>query len=173
MKPLKEIRNNLEFNITEITSQVKYFKRLNIDWEVYLPSKGKNLQRAHVWSLEQKRELIWSVLIDRHIPHCAIINIIDPDDRKGEIYQIIDGKQRLSTIFNFIDDKFTINIDDHVHFFSGLPEDYQRAINNKYFRYYIVHESFDKKVTDDEKIAWFKYINFAGTPQDKEHIDGL
>lgn len=27
--------------------------------------------------------------------------------------------------------------------------------------------------TDEDKINWFRYINFAGTPQDAEHLRSL
>lgn len=173
MKRINELRGNLDLHPQEISSQIKYFKMLDIDWDVYLPTRGKNLQRDFVWTLEQKRELIWSVLIGRHIPHCAIINSINKENEKEDKYLIIDGKQRLSSIFDFIDDKFTIIIDDVEYLFSELPKDYQTAINYHYFRYYVVNEPWDTRITDDQKIAWFKFINFAGTPQDKEHLNSL
>jgi hypothetical protein len=31
----------------------------------------------------------------------------------------------------------------------------------------------DVPITDDQKIAWFEMINFAGTPQDIEHLNNL
>ena len=60
MKTIKELRN-IDLEIEEVCSSVKYFKQNDIDWDVYLPTKGKNLQRGFVWTLEQKRELILSV----------------------------------------------------------------------------------------------------------------
>lgn len=173
LKPLRDIQINFDLFPQEQSSGIKYFKKLNIDWDVYLPSRGKNLQRELVWTIEQKRELIWSVLLHRHIPHCAIINTIDKENEGKDIYLIIDGKQRLSTIFDFMDDKFTIVLEDQEFLFSELPADYQRAINLYHFRYYIINEPWEKRITDDQKIAWFKFINFAGTPQDKEHIKSL
>lgn len=173
MKSVAQLRNQLDFYPQECSSSIKYFKNNNIDWNVFLKSKNKNLQRDFVWTLEQKREIINSILIGRHIPHCAIINTIDPDDDKLEIYLIIDGKQRLSSIFYFVDNKFTIDIDDKLYYFDELPKDYQMAINNYYFRYYVVNEPWDNRVTDEQKINWFKLINFAGTTQDIEHLKSL
>lgn len=170
MKPLSEIKYSFDLQPQELTSSIKYFKKLDIDWDVYLPTKKKNLQRGFVWNLNQKRELIWSILIGRHIPHCAIINAINGNSEK---YLIIDGKQRLSTIFDFIDDKFSIIIESEEYLFSQLPNDYQLAINNYYFRYYVVNEPWDNRITDEQKISWFKFINFAGTPQDMEHLNSL
>jgi hypothetical protein len=86
---------------------------------------------------------------------------------------VIDGKQRLSTLFDFTDDKFTLEIDGKEYLFSELPDDYQGGINRFYFRYYVVNEPWDDRITDEQKIRWFKLINFAGTPQDSEHLKGL
>jgi uncharacterized protein with ParB-like and HNH nuclease domain len=173
MRPARDLKYALDLYPQEVSSSVKYFFENNIDWDVYLPNKGINLQRGFVWTLEQKRELIMSILIGRHIPHCAVINVIDPKDNKKEIFQIIDGRQRLSTIKFFLEDNFAIILEGKVYCFSDLPEDYKTVINRFYFRYYVVNEPWDVKITDEQKVNWFKFINFAGTPQDKEHMEKL
>jgi len=173
MKALKEIRGSFDLYPQELSSQIKYFRMLDIDWNVYLPTRCKNLQRDFVWTLDQKRELIWSVLIGRHIPHCAIINSINKENENKDKYLVIDGKQRISSIFDFMDNKFTIEIEGKEYLFSELPNDYQTEINYYHFRYYVVNEPWDTRITDDQKIAWFKFINFAGTPQDAVHLNGL
>lgn len=172
MKTLKELRN-IDLKIEERCSSLKYFKESKIDWEVYLPTKDKNLQRAFVWTLEQQRELIWSVLIGRHIPHCALISAIDKNDSNKELFLVIDGKQRLRTLIGFTQNLFTLLIDGNEYLFSQLPYDYQQAIDLFYFRYYVVHEELDKRITDEQKINWFKFLNYAGTPQDAEHLRNL
>lgn len=173
MKCISDLRNQLTIDPQEVGSHVKYLKSLPIDWDVYLPSHGKNLQRDFVWNIEQKRALIDSIIVGRHIPHLAIINIIDPNDNQKDINQIIDGKQRLSSIFEFIDDKFTIVLEGDEYLYSELPIDYRNAISRYHIRYYVVNELWGKPITDDEKITWFKFINFAGTPQDVKHIESL
>lgn len=173
MKKLLDIKLNFDLRPQECSGQIKYFKRFDIDWDVYLPTRKRNLQRGFVWNLQQKRELIWSVLLGRHIPHCAFINTINKQDEKKDLYLIIDGKQRLSTIFDFIDNKFTIEIEGCEYLFSELPEDYQQAINYYHFRYYVINEPLDNRITDDQKIVWFKFINFAGTQQDIMHLNSL
>jgi hypothetical protein len=172
-KPLSQIRINFFVKPQEVASQIRYFKKLPLDFDVFLPSIGKNLQRECVWTLDQKRELIWSMLLGRHIPHCAVMNCFDKTEHNKEVYLIIDGKQRLTTIFDFIDNKFTIVNDGEEYLFSQLPEEYQIEINKFFFRYYIVNEQYPNQITDDMKISWFKFINFAGTPQDKEHLENL
>ncbi len=134
---------------------------------MFLPTKNKNLQRELVWTLEQKRELIWSIFYGRHIPHCSIIN------RTDETNEIIDGKQRLSTMIDFLNDKFTLLIDDKEFYYKDLPEDYKLVYKSFTFRYYIVNEESNSPISDEDKISWFRFLNFAGTPQDKEHLDNL
>ncbi len=174
MKTIRELRTVLRFHPQEINSSIKFFaENCNIDFDVYLPTKGRNLQRDYVWTVEQKRELIWSVLMNRHIPRMAILNVVaGKEDLKGT-YQIIDGKQRLSTMIDFYLGKFDLVIDDKNYYFNELPEDYQRVIAGYMFPYYIVNEDFGNIFTDEDKISWFRYINFAGTPQDAEHLRGL
>lgn len=168
-----ELRRDFDLKVTETSSFLKYFTTQNIDWDVYLPSKGKNLQRDFVWSLEQKRELINSLLIGRHIPHCAIINIINPIKQNEEILQIIDGKQRLSTMMDFYQNKFTIELEGSEYYFKDLPNDYRLTISNCHFRYYCIYEDYGNPITDLQKINWFRFLNFAGTPQDSQHLREL
>lgn len=37
----------------------------------------------------------------------------------------------------------------------------------------ITYEYPDALISDEDKIKWFHMINWAGTPQDKKHIDKL
>ena len=163
MIPLKELKLQLNINPSECVSMLRYLNTQVIDFDVYLPTKSMNLQRPFVWDINQKRELINSILIGRHIPHCAIILNND------ESWQVIDGKQRLSTMIEFVNDNFTLLIDNVKYFYSELPIDYQRQIICHPIRYYRVCE-MDSPITDEDKINWFKFINFAGTIQDKEHL---
>lgn len=174
MKTIRELRTTLRFHPQEINSSIKFFaENCNIDFDVYLPTKGKNLQRGFVWTRDQKRELIWSVLMNRLIPRMAMLNIVsDKSDVKGT-YQVIDGKQRLSAMIDFYKNKFDLIIDHNPYYFKDLPEDYQRVISGFMFPYYIAHEDYGNVFTDEDKISWFKYINFAGTPQDAEHLKEL
>lgn len=174
MKTIRELRTVLRFHPQEINSSITFFaENCNIDFDVYLPTKGRNLQRDYVWTIDQKRELIWSVLMNRHIPRMAMLNVVsEKEDTKGT-YQVIDGKQRLSAMIGFYKGEFGLIIDTINYFYKDLPEDYQRVIAVFMFPYYIVNEDYGNKFTDEDKINWFRYINFAGTPQDAEHLRGL
>lgn len=174
MKTIKELRTVLRFHPQEINSSIKHFaNNCDIDFDVYLPTRGINLQRPYVWTLHQKRELIWSVLMNRHIPRMAMLNVVsEKSDTKGT-YQVIDGKQRLSAMIDFYRGNFDLIVDGNSFYFNDLPQDYQNVIAGFMFPYYIVNEDYGNKFTDEDKISWFRYINFAGTPQDLEHLASL
>ena len=168
MKTIIELRTTLDFRPHEINSQVIYFaEKCNIDYDVYLPTKDMNLQRDFVWDIEQKREIIWSILMNRNIPRMAMINTVK------DVYQVIDGKQRLSSMIDFYNGKYDIVIDGANYFFKDLPQEYQRVIQCYHFAFYIVNEDYGKEISDQSKINWFKFINFAGTPQDNLHFEKL
>lgn len=94
-------------------------------------------------------------------------------DAEG-VYQIIDGKQRLSAMIGFYKGMFSLMIDGKEYLFNDLTEEYQRVIAGYHFAYYIVHEeSLSKPFTDQDKIDWFIFINFAGTPQERTHLNDL
>jgi len=173
MKSIKELRNVLRFQPQEVNSWLKFMAEKNIDFDVFLPTRNKNLQRDFVWDIRQKRELIWSILMSRHIPRMAMINIITEDTGTDGLYQVIDGKQRLSTMIDFYTNKFHLEIHNKYYLYVDLPEDYQRVIACYAIPYLVVNEDYGNKITDEDKINWFRYINFAGTPQDAEHMRNL
>ena len=134
----------------------------NWDFDVWLPTKNMNLQRSLVWSLDQKRSLIESVIIRRSIPPISVIQLMN------DTYQVIDGKQRLSTIIQYIAGEF----DFCGYLFDDLPREYLLQIKRHFITAYRLCER-ETPVTDDEKIEWFKWINFAGTLQDMDHMNKL
>lgn len=64
-------------------------------------------QREYVWNLEKKRFLIDSILKNFPIPPIFLRMYIEEDTGKTK-YDVIDGKQRLNTILEFIDGKINV-----------------------------------------------------------------
>jgi len=140
----KEI--SLKEYVTENACPIKFEKtsytahqigKKNIDFEVYLPDYGKNLQRDFVWSLKQKQELIKSMIVERNIP--PIYAIIKDVTGENESIQIIDGKQRLSTILSFLRDGFLIPILGKKMLFSQLDSDFKYRIAHFYLDFMIAY----------------------------------
>ena len=136
--------------------------RKKFDFDVYLPSRKMNLQRPLVWSLDQKRSLIESVIIRRAIPPISVVQKIN------DTYQVIDGKQRLSAFIEYVQGGF----DFCGYYCDDLPQDYLGQIKRHFVCAYRLCE-YEIPISDDDKIEWFRWINFAGTPQDINHMERL
>ncbi len=141
------------------------------DFDVYLPSKGINLQRDFVWTDLQKEELILSILKGIKLPPVTLIQFKSKTS-KITVLEVIDGKQRLSTIKDFISNKFPIIFNGWKYFYDDLNFKCHDAIRNCITAN--IGYSYDyKPISDEDKISWFEMINFAGTPQDIEHLNKL
>lgn len=140
------------------------------DFDVYLPSRGFNLQRDFCWSLGQKQELVMSVLYGRPIPGISLVRTYKTAEET--IMQVIDGKQRLSALMDFWDNKFPIRIERDVYLRSELHESLQRAIHDFSFSAQVI-SSYNGSFSDQDKIDWFYRLNFAGTEQDKLHLERI
>lgn len=174
-----DIRKPLPFTMNSNTSVWIYLKHIldkdyTIDFDVYLPSKKKNLQRKLCWKIEQKQELILSMLKGINIPPISVIQYTDDyKNRDKKIFKIIDGKQRLSSMLSFLKGEFYIVWDDNTYFFENLDDDAKRAIECFCVVGNVAYEYPDAMISDDDKIRWFELINFAGTPQDVKHLNNL
>ncbi len=176
IRSLKELRENkLMLHKQEVSlSFVRNLNEKHIDYDVWLPSKNTNLQRKFVWELYQSRELIMSILLRRFIPHISVIQRINKYNiNGGDIYDIIDGKQRLNAMQSFFNNEFTLLLDGEEFYFNELPEDYKSVIGGHHIMAFIIYDEPNIDITDQEKIDWFRMINFGGTAQDLNHLEKL
>jgi len=172
---LADVRQKLPFQINYglcafRTKDILTSNGYKIDWDVYLPSINKNLQRDLCWTLLQKQQLILSLLKGIKIPTMAFIHV------NHEVFLIIDGKQRLSACIDFVKGKFPIEWQEKSYFFDDLDSDSQDEITCHWFIADVAYEyagEYEQIIPDEWKIKWFELINFTGMPQDKEHLDGL
>ena len=181
MIKLSDIRVKLPFNIQKniYIGHLRDWKDgihkygYKVDFDVYLPTKGINLQRDFCWTLEQKQELILSVIKGVDIQTFTVINYIEDKVKRDTTFKIIDGKQRFSTLLDFIQDKFKIILLGNEYSYSELPNDIKDVIDHFDIHFNQIYEYYDDLISDDIKIAWFEQINFAGTPQDINHLKEL
>ena len=121
-------------------------------------------QRDFVWTLEQKQEYIMALLKSRAEIRPVFIQEFDG---KNEKFEVVDGKQRLSSIFEFINDEFSL---EDGTFFSQLSEkDVEKILrfNVEYTRFI----SFTDKIPYDFKLELFLELNAKGTQMSKEQIN--
>jgi hypothetical protein len=174
---ISDIRKPLTFNIQKgmglhyLSSIADGKYGMSLDFDVYLPSKGKNLQRKLCWKLQQKQELVISVLKGIALPSLSVI-IHEAEDGK-RTHKIIDGKQRLSSLISFYKGEFPLSVDGNDYYFKDLEPLAQTEIKLLHLTADLAYEYWDAMISDDDKIAWFEMINFAGTPQDAEHLKNL
>lgn len=148
----------------------------DIDWDVYLPTYGFNLQRPFVWTIDQNRELIMSILRENFIPKISVVQINDCDiaKRSKTKLQIIDGKQRLNAIRNFLLGRFGILFHGEEYFIDDLDPEAQRQVKFYYIPGDIAYSyEPDEVITDRQKLEWFNRINFTGTIQDEHHMNRI
>lgn len=79
-------------------------------------------------------------------------------------YEVLDGQQRITSLGRFLTGKFPL-IDDNgmPHYFSAMPDDQKKKINETPLTIYICGEETEIK-------AWFKTINIAGIPLNHQEI---
>lgn len=105
-------------------------------------------RHAGAWSPITKSNLVWSILADSYIPPIVLLKDKSGVDERGKdtfLYNIEDGQQRLTNLFSFMDDGWTLHgatpVVEYDGFeydlagkkFSELPEELQSAISQYRF----------------------------------------
>lgn len=127
---------------------------LNPDW-----------QRAYVWRGKRPSMLIKSLLMQIPIP---VIFLAKTD---AETYEVIDGVQRLTTAFNFVDNKFastnmTVFRDYNGKKFKELPEQARSQIEDAAITAFILSEKTDQNML----FTIFERINTGGVSLNEMEI---
>lgn len=117
-------------------------------------------QREHVWALEDKIDLIESIFNNIDIGKFVFVQL--HESTLGKYYQVIDGKQRLTALCEFYEDRFQYK----GYYFSQL---------NFYDRYRILNHpiTYGFLENPDTRGIYETFIkmNTCGKPMDHKHID--
>lgn len=146
-------------------------KPCNMNPFVEINGEKRFYQRAFVWTLEDMQSLVHSIY---NRIECGKIVIrrrgwdwlhSREDANECYWYDVVDGKQRLTTLVKFMNNEFT---DKYGNYYSDLSEMAQHKFtNHQLFSYNEMKED----VTDEDVLKQFLSINFAGIPQSVEHIN--
>lgn len=111
--------------------------------EIYQKVQGKklildpNYQRNVIWKSDKKVAFIESLYMGILIPPIYVVEIPSENVLEGASYEVVDGKQRLTTILEFIEDKFSLDAKSLEYYedwftnkrFSGIQIEYPELTN--------------------------------------------
>jgi hypothetical protein len=129
----------------------------------------REYQRGFTWSTEDKRLFIMSIISmikdGLELPSMIVFNKTD------NIYNCIDGKQRISAILLFIDGNFGYYDDNKNVYYDRIPSIYKKEKNNNYdaiimtsqerelFNNYILTTKIYKNLSYEREVNLFMLIN--------------
>lgn len=145
-----------------------------VNWNpyVFINNEKKYYQREYVWSLEQKQLLIESIykgiscgtILVRLRSWSTLEKMAKSGETELSFKDIVDGKQRLKAIEQFINNDF---MDLHGNYYSDLSSNSQNMFGNNNLLNYA---EMDDSTSDEEVLYQFLKMNFEGVPQSKEHL---
>lgn len=173
----KAYEDRLEISTANIP--LNYIKEIYDLPEGQLHPDGKILelnpfyQRGLVWTLDQKRDYILALFNGKATIEPTIVEYFK-NNYEIHIMEVLDGKQRLTTIFDFIDNKFSIIIDGNEVYFRDLIEKDQKFLfKHDVKKTRIMPRDIAEDVSIKDKIDIFLEINEKGTKMSDEHLDNI
>lgn len=94
-----EINNNLQVQNLTIETLYKYYKSDKL-------LVNRRYQRKLVWTVEEKEAFIDSISIDYPVP---LFLVAEVTYKGNQVYEIIDGMQRLNAIMDFLEGEFSLH----------------------------------------------------------------
>ena len=124
-------------------------------------------QRDYVWKEKEQQEFLFSFFNNLPLGTVAIAINSDYGDEESvsSYYEVVDGKQRITTMLMFINNEIPYIVDGVPYYWKDLDVKTQRAFKGRTFPYQEISNSVDEKV----KLEYFYRVNFTGVPQDKSH----
>lgn len=122
-------------------------------------------RKAGIWSLQQKSRLIESLLLNIPIPVFYVA------ETRDDTWAIIDGLQRTSTIFSFVENEFSLKYLEYRTDFNGkyyqdLPRPMRRRIDETQLHFNVIEHGTPEEVM----FNIFHRINTGGKPLNGQEI---
>lgn len=147
-------------------------KELNWNPYVYVNGEKKYYQRDFCWTLQDKQNLIQSIylgvecgkIVVRYRDYRELEKLAEKGETELYFNDIVDGKQRLNALREFILNKFP---DLDGNYYEDLSYNSQNLlINNQLLSFAEMND-----VTDEQVLKQFLRMNFSGIPQSIEHLN--
>ncbi|WP_283747818.1 DUF262 domain-containing protein [Bacillus thuringiensis] len=148
---VKEDNVRLDFFQVTVNSLLHKLYHLGIDTSPFY-------QRDYVWSQEDKESLIDSIF--NHIEIGKFVLVFR--GYEGDMYEVLDGKQRLSALQEFFEDRITYK----GKYFSQLTQRDQNHFGN----FSISLAESQNELTEKQKLEYFIQLNTTGRVMDKQHL---
>lgn len=121
-------------------------------------------QRSYVWTQREQQNFFKSILSGYPVGHISLEEI--PYHYGSEYtYEVVDGKQRLTTLKMFFNGDIPIYIEGHKVFYQELSRQDQRKFKSHVIPAIIISRLDNEK----DKLQFFYDINFSGVPQSEKH----
>lgn len=122
-------------------------------------------QRRLVWKLDQKRELVESLLMGIPIP---VVYVFEDEEGKKHV---VDGRQRISAIISFLNDEFTLDKLKMLPAFNGRRfSDLAPLYRSKIERYQIPVYVIEPPTPERVKYDIFDRVNRGGTQLNNQEM---
>lgn len=154
-----------------VTEQARYpLINLNEIFEENYNLKPK-YQRKFVWDTVRKSRLIESFIINIPIPPIFLYEI------EYSKYEVMDGQQRVNTILDYYNDKFSLSgleiwKELNGKKYSELPKDIKAGIDRRYLSAIILLKESSKDVFSEQKMKQFVFerLNTGGLRLENQEI---
>ena len=146
----------ISFNNSTIESLIHHHYHFGIDF-------SPEYQRGYVWDQKDKELLIDSIFKNVDIGKFVLIRLRDEEWlERGLSYEILDGKQRLSTIIEFYENRFP---------YKGKYYNDLGGMDKAVFKNHTI--SFGEIDNTDKKtvLQYFLMLNRTGKSMDEEHLN--
>lgn len=141
---------------------------------VYLHKEGEiffnpEYQREYVWTEKEQQQLLHSIF--NGLPFLEVSVVYNHKGPKSEFCEVVDARQRLTTIFKFIDGEIGFILPSGQKVFYSDLSKMQRStiLSSKVTELELSSWDESKPVTLKQKIEYFYAVNFYGMPQSEEH----
>ena len=158
----ESIYPNAEIRVEKANFSILHLKRLVEDRKELI--LAPEYQREKVWDPKQKSELIESILMGIPIP------IIYLFETKEGTKQVIDGRQRISTILDFLNGKFELKNLTILHNIKGCFKQLEPKLQGIFEDYQISSYIIQPPTPERVKYDIFDRVNRGGTQLNNQEM---